>query len=122
MANPHKVFTNTLGLADRFIDICMEEIDVRHYKGTGLIPESWKRLEKDLNEEFELQLNHKALKNHWDDLKRKYLGWRYLNSKTGNLYNSETGLFNMTEEDWQDYYQARKYFLITIWNNFKLLS
>ncbi|PIA26370.1 hypothetical protein AQUCO_09400018v1 [Aquilegia coerulea] len=117
MANPHKVFTNTLGLRDRFIDICVEEFDARNYKGTCLIPESWKQLEKELNEEFGLQLNHKALKNHWDDLKRKYMAWRYLRGKTRNLYNSETGLFNMTEEDWQEYI-----FLLNILNYFKLLK
>ncbi|KAL4587942.1 hypothetical protein LXL04_000819 [Taraxacum kok-saghyz] len=37
------------------------------------------------------------------DFTAKYVGWAYLKNKTGNLYNPQTNMFNLTTEEWDDF-------------------
>lgn len=43
------------------------------------------------------------MKNAYDNLKAKYIGWVYLKNKTGNIYNAQTNTFHMTTEEWEDF-------------------
>ncbi|KAI3507768.1 hypothetical protein L1887_22762 [Cichorium endivia] len=43
------------------------------------------------------------MKNAYDNLKAKYVGWDYLRNKTGNIYNSETNTFTLTNEEWEEF-------------------
>ncbi|KAE8687129.1 hypothetical protein F3Y22_tig00111022pilonHSYRG00082 [Hibiscus syriacus] len=43
------------------------------------------------------------MKNAYDNLKAKYIGWVYLKNKTGNLYNPQTNTFTLTNEEWEEF-------------------
>ncbi|KAE8695349.1 Detected protein of unknown function [Hibiscus syriacus] len=43
------------------------------------------------------------MKNAYDNLKAKYIGWVYLKNKTGNLYNQQTNTFTLTNEEWEEF-------------------
>ena len=43
------------------------------------------------------------MKNGFDSIKAKYIGWLYLKNKTGNIYNPQTKMFNLTPEEWEDF-------------------
>lgn len=58
--------------------------------------ESWDKLGTILKEKFGLVMSQKQLKNAFDGLKAKYVGWVYLKSKTGNIYNPQTNTFTLT--------------------------
>ncbi|PWA95624.1 myb/SANT-like domain, Harbinger transposase-derived nuclease domain protein [Artemisia annua] len=48
------------------------------------------------------------MKNGFDNLKAKYIGWLYLKNKTGNIYNPQTKMFNLTPEQWEDFKKIHK--------------
>ncbi|GJT84259.1 hypothetical protein Tco_1058601 [Tanacetum coccineum] len=48
------------------------------------------------------------MKNGFDNLKSKYVGWLYLKNKIGNIYNPDTKMFNLTQEEWEDFKQVHK--------------
>ncbi|KAJ0821721.1 putative Myb/SANT-like domain-containing protein [Helianthus annuus] len=43
------------------------------------------------------------MKNAYDNLKAKYVGWAYLKNKTGNIYNPQTNTFTLTNEEWEEF-------------------
>ncbi|KAI7739219.1 hypothetical protein M8C21_027113, partial [Ambrosia artemisiifolia] len=65
--------------------------------------ESWNKLGKVLKERFGLDLTQKQMKNAYDNLKAKYIGWVYLKNKTGNMYNTQTNTFSFTNEGWEEF-------------------
>ncbi|XP_076894521.1 L10-interacting MYB domain-containing protein-like [Bidens hawaiensis] len=85
------------------LDTCLEEIGRVGRNGQSLRKESWDRLGKKLKEEFGMNLTQKQLRNAFDTLKAKYVGWCYLRNKTGNLYNPQTNMFTLTPQEWKDF-------------------
>ena len=54
-------------------------------------------------EKFGMELSQKQMKSCYDNLKAKYIGLAYLKNKTGNLYNPQTNMFNLTTKEWDDF-------------------
>ncbi|KAI3881239.1 hypothetical protein MKW92_003396, partial [Papaver armeniacum] len=100
------IFTSIDGLSKRFIDLCVEEIGKEGYCGASLKVASWKRIIEALNNEFKeslpYDLDQKALKNHWDALKKKYAVWRTIAGLTGDKYNAATGKLDWPESKWEE--------------------
>ncbi|GJR41838.1 pescadillo [Tanacetum coccineum] len=85
------------------LDKCIEEMNSTGMNGTSLHKQSWARLGRVFKEKFNIDFNQKDIKNGFDNLKAKYVGWLYLKNKTGNLYNPDTKMFNLTQEEWEDF-------------------
>ena len=81
------------------LEACIEEVVISGRKGLSLHKESWAKVGRIVNEKFNLDLNQRQLKNCYDNLKFKYQGWAYLKNKTGNLYNPQTNMFTLTDEE-----------------------
>ncbi|KAF9591762.1 hypothetical protein IFM89_007092 [Coptis chinensis] len=97
-AKVHHVFTNVPGLAQVFLDLCLEEVTKEGYQGSSLKPISWKRVRDTLNDKFKLNLEQKAFKNRWDAQKKKYVAWRNYVGKSGGGINFALGSINWPEE------------------------
>ncbi|KAF5773447.1 putative Myb/SANT-like domain-containing protein [Helianthus annuus] len=67
------------------LETCIEEINTVGRKGLSLHKDSWNKLGKVLKEKFGLDLTQKQMKNAYDNLKAKYVGWVYLKNKTSNI-------------------------------------
>ncbi|GJS72659.1 Myb/SANT-like domain, harbinger transposase-derived nuclease domain protein [Tanacetum coccineum] len=89
-------------------DKCIEEMNSTGMNGTSLHKQSWARLGRVFKEKFNIDFNQKDIKNGFDNLKAKYVGWLYLKNKTGNLYNPDTKMFNLTQEEWEDFKKIHK--------------
>ncbi|KAD5508769.1 hypothetical protein E3N88_16472 [Mikania micrantha] len=85
------------------LETCIEEINSVGKKGLSLHKDSWIKLGRVLKEKFGLDLTQKQMKNAYDNLKAKYIGWVYLKNKTGNIYNAETNTFTLTNEEWEEF-------------------
>ncbi|XP_022007256.1 L10-interacting MYB domain-containing protein isoform X1 [Helianthus annuus] len=85
------------------LETCIEEINTVGRKGLSLHKDSWNKLGKVLKEKFGLDLTQKQMKNAYDNLKAKYVGWVYLKNKTGNIYNPQTNTFTLTNEEWEEF-------------------
>ncbi|KAI3981180.1 hypothetical protein MKX01_016315 [Papaver californicum] len=100
------IFTSIDGLSKRFIDLCHEEIRKEGYCGASLKVTSWKRIIEALNNEFKqslpYDLDQKALKNHWDALKKKYAVWRTIAGLTSHHYSTTTGKLDWPELKWEE--------------------
>ncbi|KAI3844620.1 hypothetical protein MKW92_005343, partial [Papaver armeniacum] len=98
------IFTTIDGLSKRFIDLSIEEVGKEGYSGASLKQVSWKRIIEALNTEFKgtlpYDLDQKALKNHWDSLKKKYTIWRTIAGLSGHGYNDSTGRLDWPESKW----------------------
>ncbi|KAF9591297.1 hypothetical protein IFM89_003609 [Coptis chinensis] len=105
-AKVHHVFTNVPGLAQAFLDLCLEEVTKEGYQGSSLKPISWKCVKDTLNDKFKLNLEQKAFKNRWDAQKKKYVAWRNCVGKSGGGINFALGSINWPEEVWADVLQA----------------
>ncbi|GKC56060.1 Myb/SANT-like domain, harbinger transposase-derived nuclease domain protein [Tanacetum coccineum] len=90
------------------LDKCIEEMKSTGRNGTSLHKQSWARLGRVFKEKFNIEFNQKDIKNGFDNLKAKYVGWLYLKNKSGNLYNPDTKMFNLTQEEWDDFKQIHK--------------
>ncbi|GJX11505.1 Myb/SANT-like domain, harbinger transposase-derived nuclease domain protein [Tanacetum coccineum] len=88
------------------LDTCIEEMKTTGRNGTSLHKKSWVRLGQVFKDKFALDFNQKDMKNGFDNLKSKYVGWLYLKNKTGNIYNPDTKMFNLTQEEWEDFKQG----------------
>ncbi|GJX29489.1 Myb/SANT-like domain, harbinger transposase-derived nuclease domain protein [Tanacetum coccineum] len=88
------------------LDKCIEEMNSTGRNGASLHKQSWARLGRVFKEKFNIDFNQKDIKNGFDNLKAKYVGWLYLKNKTGNLYNPDTKMFNLTQEEWEDFKQV----------------
>ncbi|GKD48632.1 reverse transcriptase domain-containing protein [Tanacetum coccineum] len=89
------------------LDTCIEEFDTTSRNGSSLYISSWVKLGRVLKEKFGNEFTQKEMKNRFDNLKAKYVGWIYLKNKTGNLYNPYTKMFNLTLEEWEDFKQVQ---------------
>ncbi|KAF9596513.1 hypothetical protein IFM89_012244 [Coptis chinensis] len=87
------VFTSVPGLAQAFLDLCLEEVTKEGYQGSSLKPISWKRVRDTLNDKFNLNLEQKAFKNRWDAQKKKYVAWRNCVDKSGGEYDNNVWCF-----------------------------
>ncbi|XP_076920118.1 uncharacterized protein LOC143581164 [Bidens hawaiensis] len=85
------------------LETCIEEINIVGKKGLSLQKDSWNKLGRVLKEKFGLDLTQKQMKNAYDNLKAKYIGWVYLKNKTGNIYNAQTNTFTLTNEEWKEF-------------------
>lgn len=85
------------------LETCLEEIGRIGRNGQSLCRESWVILGKKLKEQFHMDLTQKQIRNAFDTMKSKYVGWCYLRNKTGNLYNPETNMFTLTSQEWEDF-------------------
>lgn len=85
------------------LETCLEEIGRIGRNGQSLCRESWVILGKKLKEQFHMDLTQKQIRNAFDTMKSKYVGWCYLRNKTGNLYNPETNMFTLTPQEWEDF-------------------
>ncbi|KAF5808869.1 putative Myb/SANT-like domain-containing protein [Helianthus annuus] len=85
------------------LETCIEEINTVGRKGLSLHKDSWNKLGKVLKEKFGLDLTQKQMKNAYDNLKAKYVGWVYLKNKTDNIYNPQTNTFTLTNEEWEEF-------------------
>nr|GEY52417.1 myb/SANT-like domain, Harbinger transposase-derived nuclease domain protein [Tanacetum cinerariifolium] len=84
-------------------DKCIEEMNSTGRNGTSLHKQAWARLGRVFKEKFNIDFNQKDIKNGFDNLKAKYVEWLYLKNKTKNLYNSDIKMFNLTQEEWEDF-------------------
>nr|GEZ03632.1 hypothetical protein [Tanacetum cinerariifolium] len=87
-------------------DKCIEEMNSTGRNGTSLHKQAWARLGRVFKEKFNIDFNQKDIKNGFDNLKAKYVEWLYLKNKTKNLYNSDIKMFNLTQEEWEDFKRA----------------
>ncbi|KAK9075702.1 hypothetical protein SSX86_004031 [Deinandra increscens subsp. villosa] len=85
------------------LETCIEEVTTMGRKGLSLHKDSWTKLGKVLKENFGVDLSQKQMKNAYDNLKAKYIGWVYLKNKTGNLYDPRTNTFTLTDEEWEEF-------------------
>ncbi|XP_021971435.1 uncharacterized protein LOC110866600 [Helianthus annuus] len=85
------------------LETCLEEIGRVGRNGQSLRRESWGRVGAKLMEEFRFDLNQKQIRNAFDTMKSKYVGWCYLRNKTRNLYNPQTNMFTLTPQEWDDF-------------------
>ncbi|GJT58887.1 Myb/SANT-like domain, harbinger transposase-derived nuclease domain protein [Tanacetum coccineum] len=90
-------------LLDKFI----EEMESTSRNDTILHKQSWAKLVWVFKEKFNIDFNKKDIKNGFDNLKVKYVEWLYLKNKTENLYNPDTKMFNLTQEEWDDFKQVQ---------------
>lgn len=70
-------------------------------KGNSIHIESWAMVGKKMKEAFGLTTTQKQLKNKFDYYKSKHNVHAYLRGKTGNIFNSDTNTFNLTDEEWK---------------------
>ena len=82
--------------------------------GGSLRKESWIKVAKNIHDVCRMNATQKQLKNH---LKAKYACWVYLKNKTGNLYNPETNTFNLTNEEWEEFYKVIFFFSFLVSND-----
>ncbi|XP_076939611.1 L10-interacting MYB domain-containing protein-like [Bidens hawaiensis] len=85
------------------LETCIEEINTVGKNGLSLHRDSWANVISVLKEKFGLDLCQKQVKNAYDNLKAKYIGWLYLKNKTGNIYNPQTNTFTLTNEEWEEF-------------------
>ncbi|KAE8704459.1 hypothetical protein F3Y22_tig00110450pilonHSYRG00153 [Hibiscus syriacus] len=85
------------------LETCIEEINNVGRKGLSLHKESWIKLGRVLKIRFGMELSQKQMKNAYDNLKAKYIGWVYLKNKIGNLYKPQTNTFTLTNEEWEEF-------------------
>ncbi|KAD4889271.1 hypothetical protein E3N88_21344 [Mikania micrantha] len=60
------------------LETCIEEINNVGKRGLSLHKDSWNKLGRVLKEKFGMDFSQKQLKNAFDNLKAKYIGWMYL--------------------------------------------
>ena len=85
------------------LETCIEEMQTTGRNGISLYRSSWVRLGRVLKDKFGMEFTQKEMKNGFDTLKAKYIGWLYLKNKTGNIYNPQTKMFNLTPEQWEEF-------------------
>ena len=93
-----------------FLETCIAEINRVGRNGGSLRKESWDNVAKKIHEVCHMRLTQKQLKNHYDYLKGKYSGWKYLTNKTGNIYNPELNMFTLSNQEWEDFFKVSFYF------------
>ncbi|GJS68769.1 Myb/SANT-like domain, harbinger transposase-derived nuclease domain protein [Tanacetum coccineum] len=98
---PRKFWSNDM--IKVLLDTCIEEMKTMGRNGTSSHKKSWVRLGQVFKDKFALDFNQKDMKNGFDNLKSKYVGWLYLKNKTRNIYNPDTKMFNLTQEEWEDF-------------------
>lgn len=94
------------------LDTCIDEVNRIGRKGGSMHKESWVTLGKALKEKFDMDTSQKQLKNAFDNLKAKYVGWKYLRNKSGNLYNAQTNSFALVNTEWEEFKKVCLYNLI----------
>ncbi|XP_076941276.1 L10-interacting MYB domain-containing protein-like [Bidens hawaiensis] len=85
------------------LETCIEEINTVGKKRLTFHKDSWVKLRSVLKEKFGLVFTQRQVKNAYDNLKAKYVGWVYLKNKTGNIYNPQTNIFTLTNEEWEEF-------------------
>ncbi|KAL4579475.1 hypothetical protein LXL04_015623 [Taraxacum kok-saghyz] len=65
------------------LETCIEEVNKVGRKGLSMHKDSWTKLGCVFKERFGMELSQKQMKNCYDNLKAKYIGWTYLKNKTG---------------------------------------
>lgn len=108
------------------LETAIHEISTFGKKGLSLHKDSWTRVGSVLKEKFGISVDQRQMKNCYDTQKAKYTGWVYLKNKTGNLYNPQTNMFNLTNEEWVDFKKVCLQRIIgslclTLVNNLKLI-
>ncbi|KAF9596158.1 hypothetical protein IFM89_007476 [Coptis chinensis] len=96
------VFSTAPGLAQAFLDVCLEEVSNEGYQGSSLKPNSWKHVKNELNERFGLSKDAKVCENRWEVLKRKYMSWRNCVRLVGGEFNYALGGCDWMEEVWEN--------------------
>ncbi|XP_071739639.1 L10-interacting MYB domain-containing protein-like [Rutidosis leptorrhynchoides] len=92
-----------------FIEACLQEVARSGREGGGLKPLSWKKVGQVLKETHKFDVDRKQMANHLSYLNGKYQAWLKLKNKTGNVYDSSTNTFNLTDEEWEIECKANKY-------------
>nr|XP_043615632.1 L10-interacting MYB domain-containing protein-like [Erigeron canadensis] len=96
-----RVSWKNLNVVKTFLEACIHEITVNGREGGSLKTISWKTVSDVLKDSHNLIVDRKQMKNHYDYLKGKYGAWLLLRNKTGNVYDSSTNMFNLTDEEWE---------------------
>lgn len=102
-----QTFLRSSNSVKNFIDSCIEEINMEGYRGSSLNKISWVRIIARFHEKYDMDLSIKICRNKWDSLREKYIAWKYLEQTVGDTYNEVTGMFVMTDEQWDNVIQAR---------------
>ncbi|XP_024966753.1 uncharacterized protein LOC112506738 [Cynara cardunculus var. scolymus] len=89
-----------------FLETCMEEVNKVVRNGGSLRKETWMKLATKFEEVCYVKLVQKQLKNQYDYLKRKYTGLTYLRNRTENIYDPELDTFTLSNQEWEDFFQA----------------
>lgn len=87
-------------LVKTFLEACIREVVKNGREGASLKPQSWRKVGEILKDTYNMIVDQKQMKNHFDYLRGKYGAWCKLKSKTGNVYDPSTNRFNLSDEEW----------------------
>ncbi|KAF6158664.1 hypothetical protein GIB67_040178, partial [Kingdonia uniflora] len=96
------VFRKHLIIKIAFIEKCQKQINKKRLQGNSLSPAAWKEVMDEMNAEFYQAFTQKELKNQWDYLRKSYMLWRSLTTRTGHGYDEASGTFDWPKEYWAD--------------------
>ncbi|KAL5708430.1 hypothetical protein ACHQM5_019225 [Ranunculus cassubicifolius] len=102
-----RTFLRSSNSVKNFIDLCIDEINMEGYHGSSLTKISWVRIIARFHEKYDMDLSIKLCRNKWDFLRKRYIAWKFLEQTVGNTYNEVTGMFVMSDEQWDNVIQAR---------------
>ncbi|KAF6136036.1 hypothetical protein GIB67_006928 [Kingdonia uniflora] len=85
-----------------FIEKCEKQINKKRLQGNSLSPAAWKEVMDEMNAKFYQAFTQKELNNQWDYLRKSYMLWRSLTTRTGHGYDEASGTFDWPKEYWAD--------------------
>lgn len=100
-----------------FLETCIEEVNKFGRNGGSLRKDTWTKLATKLDEVCKVKLTQKQLKNQYDYLKGKYSGWVYLRNKTGNIYDPALNMFNLSNQEWEEFFKVSVHFFLQLLDN-----
>ncbi|KAF5206780.1 Ribonuclease p protein subunit p30 [Thalictrum thalictroides] len=98
---------NDPDLKERFIKLCLQELNNGGRSGQTLKPSSWARIGKKIKKEFGKCYSEKKLKNNLAFMRKQYHTCANLTSKIGHGYNAASNSIDWSPETWEDYQKAR---------------
>ncbi|PIA38811.1 hypothetical protein AQUCO_02700187v1 [Aquilegia coerulea] len=98
---------NDPNLKERFIELCLQELNNGGRSGQTLQASSWTRIGKKIKKEFGKCYSEKKLKNKLAFMTEQYHTCANLTSKIGHGYNATSNSVDWSPEMWEEYRKAR---------------
>lgn len=89
-----------------FVDSCLDQTLNGNRPGTHFTKEGWTNIIESFNKASGLRYDKKQIKNHWDNTKEQWKIWCKLISTSSMKWDSKTGTFGASDEDWTNYMQV----------------